>query len=145
MAHYARGWSDPTWSSLELRRRLNTILLFHPKDNVFTLWPCILELAGDVQNAEGKIRWPFAVYEILQKKSFANKDRLIWSGFCYQNGIPFGLMVAYAHFRGSLRDEAAVADLLNSWCNQKRALLDSMTNLMTHDRYVSYLMSNCSG
>ena len=142
MTPYHRGFENPTWSSVELRKRLDSILVHHPSDTVFTLWPRILELAGDVQNAEGQIRWPFIVYEVLQKISFPNKDRLIWSGFCYQNGIPFGLMVAYAHFRGSLRDEAAYADLLNSWCTQKRRLLDSMTNLMTYDRYLSFLMAN---
>lgn len=142
MQQYHRGFQNPTWSSFELKRRLNSILVFHPADSVFTLWPRVLDLAGDVVNVEGKIRWPFAVYEILQKNSFANKDRLVWSGFCYQNGVPFGLMVAYAHFRGALRDEAAYADLLNSWCDLKRPLLDSMVNLMTYDRYISYLTTN---
>ena len=117
-------------------RRKLVILQFLEGETPQSTWSSIVELVGDIKTPDGRTHWPYTVLEVLEKDHLRMRDRLIWSGFCYQNGVPFGLMIAYPHLCGALRDEAAYMDLMNSWCNDKRALMDSMTNLMTYDRFM---------
>ena len=137
MQYFLTGFPDPTWSSRELERRKRLILQDVQGDTAQSMWQSITDLAGDVRTSDGRVRWPYAVVELLSKKHLCMRDRLIWSGFCYQNGVPFGLMISYPHACRTLRDEAAYFDLMNSWCSAKRSMLDSMVNLMTYDRYVA--------
>lgn len=51
------------------------------------------------------------------------------------NGIPFGLMIYYAHKKKALSDQSAYIDLLNSWSSKTRTVLDKMTNLLTRSNY----------
>lgn len=81
--------------------------------------------------------WPLVAYNLLQLQHWDYRNRITWSAFCHHNSVPFGLMVLYPFKKGVLKDQEAVADLLNSWCDTKKVLLDNMINLYTYDRYLS--------
>ena len=139
MQFFHSGYPEPTWSSEELRRRVETIMRLLHGETRTTMWTSITELAGETHYSDGRVKWPYAAYNVLSKKTLSSRERLIWSGFCYHNAVPFGLMFAYPYLCGVLSDESARFDLMNSWSNHKKPLMDSMLNLMTYDRYVSYL------
>lgn len=137
LGNYHSGFADETYSPHELRRRLQLVLLPMQADNIFSVWETILDLAGPMATSDGRTQWPKCVLDVVKLSHFRCRDRIIWSGFCYNNGIPFCVMIAYAHFKRVLRDDAAYADLLNSWCTTRKAKLDRMVNLMTYARYIA--------
>ena len=136
LENYYSGFENETYSSEELRRRLLIVLKPMQEDNIFSVWDTVIDLAGPIETPDGRTQWPNCVKEVVKLSHFRCRERIIWSGFCYHNGIPFGIMVAYAHFKKVLRDEAAYADLLNSWCATRKLKLDGMLNLKTYMRYI---------
>ena len=141
MQFFHSGFPTATYSKSEIDRRLQLILSFVRDETPASLWDSIIENAGDIQMDHGRIRWPLVVCEVVKSAHFGWRERFIWSGFCYHNAIPFGLMVAYPHASKVLRDQNAYADLLNSWATANRPKLDKMNNLMTYDRYTNLLQS----
>jgi hypothetical protein len=95
----------------------------------------IIELAGREYDQNNKLLWPLCVKKTVESDHFRVKDRLIWSAFCYNNGVPFGLMVNYVVKGRKLGDDNAIDDILNSWNPEKKVKMAKMSNLMTYDHF----------
>jgi len=99
------------------------------------LFDHIQELAGRMYDTNNKLLWPLCVKNALCCKKFDVKTRYIWSSFCYNNGVPFGLMFNYVYRTHRLNDQNAVLDIINSWNTNSMQRMSKMTNLLTYDRF----------
>ena len=117
MEHFLLGYADPVTSSEEFQLRWQRLLPYIANETPASVKQTIIAVVGSQKLEDGVLqRWPYSVSRIVRNSYMCSIARHLWSAFCYYNDIPFGLMMAYPHLRGMLRDEAAYMDLMNSWC-----------------------------
>ena len=117
MQHFLLGYADPATSSEQFQLRLQEMLPIIANETAASVKQTIIALVGKEKTDDGVLqRWPYAVSRVLRHRYMCPIGRHLWAAFCYHNDIPFGIMLAYPHLRGMLRNEAAYMDLMNSWC-----------------------------
>ena len=117
MEHFFLGYAYPVTTSDEFQLRWQEIVPLFANETSASVKRTIIASVGKEKLEDGVLqRWPYAVSRIIRNNYMCSIERHLWSAFCFHNDIPFGLMLAYPHFRGMLRDEAAYMDLMNSWC-----------------------------
>lgn len=135
MDHFLKGWMDLTESKFEMLARMDILMRYIRKDTYQTVMDTIIALVGKPESEDQKFyRWPAVIDHIINKRTMYDTDMLVWSAFCFHNGIPFGLMVAYPHLRGMLRNEDAYLKLMATWSNEMSDGMRSMAQMKVVER-----------
>ena len=133
-----KGWRHHTGSKEDMRQKMEILNRYIGQETAQTVMESIVALVGDQYTAGMNFnRWPAVVSHIIYKETMCCTDRMVWSAFCFHNNIPFGMMVAYPHHRGMLRNENAYINLFSTWSDMCRDEMRSMQSMRIQDLSVS--------
>lgn len=136
MDHFLKGWKQMNGTKEELRERMEILERYIGNETRQSVLDSIIALVGPPYGDEHHRfhRWPAAVSDLLYKESMNQTERQLWSAFCFHNGIPFGMMVAFVHARGMLQSESAYINLFATWSELMEDEMRSMASMAVVDR-----------
>ena len=124
------GWKTQTGSKEDMRQKMEILKRYIGEETSDSVFASIVALVGNQYSNGGRFSsWPAVVTHIIYKDTMCCTDRMVWAAFCFYNRIPFGMMVAYPHLRGMLRNESSYINLFSTWtdmCGDDMRSMESM-------------------